>query len=280
MRPRIPLDGGYLDYFEGITACKAEDLNERLGKLQAKVELAYESYEDNYDSNTLEDFVSAKWKSQQHKDLLACYSGKSKGLSKLKRDIQEAQPVEYEEFCPLCGVATAEEFDHYIPKEDFPEVAVHALNLVPCCGRCNRKKSNKWLNEHGQRRVLHFYTDKLPDEKFLFATINWKTRGAQLIPYAEFELIRPKGFGKDAFSLIERHFETMELFDRYRRHTMNCVSELIRSMVQPGQAKTTAVVNRWLKWYAKRNSDRLGKNHWKVAIAEALIGDANFRARL
>lgn len=280
MKSRTSLSSGYLEYFEDIVACKADDLNVRLRKLRSKVESAYDSYKDNYDARCLENFEAGKWTPQQKEDLLACYSGKSKALSRLKRDIQEVQPLEYEEFCPLCGVATAEEFDHYIPKEDFPSVAVHALNLVPCCGRCNRKKSNKWLDSDGNRRVIHFYTDKLPEEKFLFATLNWKMRGTQMIPYADLQLVRPKGFSKSAFALIERHFEAMELFDRYRRHTTNCVSELVRSMRQSSRAKTTPVVNTWLSSYVNTTSRYLGKNYWKVVIAEALKGDANFRARL
>jgi len=56
------------------------------------------------------------------------------------------------EYCPSCGIwemkgaiEGRDEYDHYLPKEDYPFSSVNFKNLIPICGECNtfEVKSNK-----------------------------------------------------------------------------------------------------------------------------------------
>ena len=277
LNSRTPLDERHWEYLAEIIVGKSEPTHTRLVALSPRLGRTFGDYEENFDVDRLCNLPKRKWATQEKADLLDCYSGRVAALSRLKADIELAQDAKLEGFCPLCGVAKAEEFDHYAPKESFPHVAVHALNLVPCCGRCNRVKSKAWLDEDGERRVLHFYLDDIPAAQFLFAEISWEFVGNTPIPRAKYRLERPKRYNKGKFSLIERHFATMKLLSHYRKNTHQTVSELVRG-VKLSRPKTAAIVDGLLENFTVDNGCIFGESHWKVALAHALKGDANFFA--
>jgi 5-methylcytosine-specific restriction endonuclease McrA len=68
--------------------------------------------------------------------LLHCYESQTNGLKKIKEAIRKTCNGP----CPYCGIDGAREFDHYLPKTEFPEFSTLDLNLIACCGECNKKK--------------------------------------------------------------------------------------------------------------------------------------------
>ena len=50
------------------------------------------------------------------------------------------------------------QFDHYLPKSEYPYFAVSLLNLVPSCGLCNQSKSAK------DEKVLYPYSDEMGED--------------------------------------------------------------------------------------------------------------------
>ncbi|GGK37920.1 MULTISPECIES: hypothetical protein [Flavobacteriaceae] len=70
--------------------------------------------------------------------------------------------------CPCCGLTPIEsaethyreDNDHYLPKADFPFASVNFKNLVPLCGKCNKKyKSTKNPFEDGRVSFYPFDTN-------------------------------------------------------------------------------------------------------------------------
>lgn len=70
--------------------------------------------------------------------------------------------------CPCCGLTPIEsaethyreDNDHYLPKADFPFASVNFQNLVPLCGKCNKKhKSTKNPFENGRVSFYPFDTN-------------------------------------------------------------------------------------------------------------------------
>lgn len=55
--------------------------------------------------------------------------------------------------CPYCGRPSINQVDHHLPEALFPMLALAPANLVPCCGTCNGKKSQKGLTVWNQARV-------------------------------------------------------------------------------------------------------------------------------
>lgn len=66
--------------------------------------------------------------------------------------------------CPICGVETCKHLDHYIPREQMPELSVFTPNLIPLCADCNEKKSALWLNSSNERLIFNAFYDRLPNK--------------------------------------------------------------------------------------------------------------------
>lgn len=81
--------------------------------------------------------------------------------------------------CPCCGlnfIESAEthyreDNDHYLPKADYPFASVNFQNLVPLCGKCNKKcKSTK--NPFSDDRISYFPFDDTRDDLTISISIN------------------------------------------------------------------------------------------------------------
>ena len=128
---------------------------------------------DEYDLSkfSLENMCKQSWKDVEKSDLCHCYRNSTYPLDSLKHEIKQAQPQICRRICQYCGLNNVESiYDHYLPKESFPEYAVYGFNLVPCCFTCNAKKSEIFLR-HGQRQFINLYYDPIPQEKFLYVRI-------------------------------------------------------------------------------------------------------------
>lgn len=64
--------------------------------------------------------------------------------------------------CPICGLKTCTEMDHYIPRSLFHEYSSHTSNLIPLCHDCNQEKHDYWLNRNGDRYFFNAFFDQLP----------------------------------------------------------------------------------------------------------------------
>lgn len=74
--------------------------------------------------------------------------------------------------CPICGVTFANELDHYVPREKFPEFSANPLNIIPLCHDCNHTKLAKWKDTNGFRMIFNAYFDELPQQKILSCSIS------------------------------------------------------------------------------------------------------------
>ena len=81
---------------------------------------------------------------------------------------------ENNKLCPVCGLNTLEadasnhrdDYDHYLPKKEFPFNAVNLKNLMPICSDCNKKwkkTNNPVYNNFGQCRAFYYYGASEPD---------------------------------------------------------------------------------------------------------------------
>ena len=67
------------------------------------------------------------------------------------------------DFCPCCGlvpIETAESHyrednDHYLPKADFPFASVNFSNLIPLCGKCNKKSKGTKNPVENDRKAFY-----------------------------------------------------------------------------------------------------------------------------
>ncbi|OSI73289.1 HNH endonuclease [Bradyrhizobium canariense] len=86
--------------------------------------------------------------------------------------------------CPMCGSSVTGSVDHFLPKEDFPELSLMAANLVPACFHCNSgAKRQTYKGASSNERFVHPYFDAIAAETL------WLTKIIGPYAAARFEAI-------------------------------------------------------------------------------------------
>ncbi|TJY65031.1 hypothetical protein E4T66_02075 [Sinimarinibacterium sp. CAU 1509] len=185
----------------------------------------------------------------------------------MKKEIKELQPRRQLKYCPMCGVTLPKTFDHYMPAARFPEYAVMALNLIPCCSQCNSIKDDDWLSTSGERQFLHLYFDCIPEEQYLFVQLlsSADMRGVG----ASFELRRPSGFRRNKWSLLTSHYKRLKLLERFSEEGNEEIAEVLagcKAHLQAGGGSASLL----LQNLANDRATVYGDSHWRTVLMRAL----------
>ena len=115
------------------------------------------------------------------------------------------------QLCPGCGEeGTPNTLDHYLPKADYPHLAILPTNLSPLCDICQSAKGTDTLDPAGQKIFLHPYFDDHGKNQVLKLTINLpfdKPHGFQLDPHPNLNV--------PDRAQVERHMIGLKLRKRY-----------------------------------------------------------------
>ncbi len=213
---------------------------------------------------------------EQRNALNHCYDGPTEPLKQMKAKVLQAMPDELGATCPYCGigeVGTAEdedfgEWDHYLPRKGetpFVEFAAHPLNLIPCCGRCNKFKLDQWI-EAGQRLIVNVYHDEI-DQTIPLIEARIDVGGDE--PSVRFHPVDgPEA--KTAFGqLLHRHFAKLHLFSRYRRRAREGISDICDQLRRkPSTAGVTEALEE-LTAQAEDERRKRGINSCKAVLYRA-----------
>jgi hypothetical protein len=206
----------------------------------------------------------------QDKDALRhCYEVPTTPLNQLKAEIDSYQQhacPSAAALCQYCGINhDATDFDHYLPKDLFAEFSTLALNLVPCCSRCNNLKHGAWLDENGTRMIVSFYFDVLPDSQFLFADLEMG-----IVPIATFRLSDdPADFG-GLEATIRNHFRELDLLNRFKRAAPDQFAEVMPEIAGVVEYEGIRSAAELLANKAIRLATSHSPNYWKVALFQAM----------
>ena len=134
------------DYFQCFTdIVDAKNENEFLTQadLLLKIEKRYDEYIEKFSPDELLLIKDSEYP-KNHPELTGCYKSKTKKVTELLTAIKNNQTSEAKSKCQYCGINKPKTIDHYLPISLYPEFAVLAINLLPCCNECNKKKDNYW----------------------------------------------------------------------------------------------------------------------------------------
>lgn len=124
-------------------------------------------------------------------------------------------------FCPYCEYGEVYEVDHFLPKDDFPELNILPVNLVPICHACNHIKLVERPTT-ARDALLHPYYDRLPsDVRWLFAAMSFNANG----PVLSYRVDLDAACGAIAGRLTY-HFRELELGRRYRERSSKVLVEI------------------------------------------------------
>jgi len=240
--------------------------------LEQDISTRYDAFESSLQGADLFNFPQDTSLLTHKDDLLSCYKGRTKKVKEIFSLIEDAQPNNFLKRCPYCGVTLPKTYDHYLPESQYPELAVHALNLIPCCNSCNQTKNDFWKN-NSHRLFLHLYSDTIPDVQYLNVRIitNSQTNAVGAI----FSMERAPNIPNDVWDILSAHYDKLGLIGIYNELANNEISTVFSACVshlRNGGFNVTP----FLRDYLLDDEQLYGINHWRVVLMKALSTNAEF----
>ncbi|MDB5014657.1 MAG: phage-related protein, partial [Daejeonella sp.] len=91
----------------------------------------FTEYDQLFNANSLETIAENDVHAGLKAELLGMYSYDNAAVSTLRRQLELLQPNSVRYTCQYCSLETAEEMDHVVGKDEFPEFSIHPKNLIP-----------------------------------------------------------------------------------------------------------------------------------------------------
>lgn len=243
-----------------------------LKSLESAVQSRYRSFEESLENGTLFHFAQDTGLSAHKDDLLSCYTGRTAKVKEIFSLIETAQPDNFLKRCPYCGVTLPKTYDHYLPESLYPELSVHALNLIPCCNSCNQTKNNNWKND-SHRLFLHFYTDSIPDIQYLNVRLISNPRVSAV--GAIFSMSRPPRISNSVWDVLNMHYTKLNLIGTYNELANSEITEVFNVCVSHLRCGGVDI-ERFITSLLSPDEQLYGANHWRVVLMKALATDVNF----
>jgi 5-methylcytosine-specific restriction endonuclease McrA len=219
----------------------------------------------------LVDIDASTYVNPEKEYLLHCYENKTTARDKLKADITLAQADRVRHTCLYCLIGSPDTFDHYLPKELYPEYAVNSINLMPCCSKCNGKKGTYWL-EDGKRKIVNLYFEHIPSGRYLYAKVDYFGD----IPRADFSLKTFAEMSDETFDIISAHFTKLELLQRFTEKSTEVFSEAKTHIDFHFPKATSEIVQEYFMKESRHLSETVQENYWKAVLYEALSKNTEF----
>ena len=228
-----------------------------LQKLLPKIKSRYSDYAQiELNSRIVSDIFSE----EEQVSLRNLYSSKTKTAKKIVETISKIQLLTQAGYCVSCGIGEADQIDHFLPQEHFPEYTILHKNLAPICGTCNEIKGD---NIPGVAKdYIHPMFDKLPDEPFLSCTINYSDH----IPKSQFLLI-----GKFHNTRVASHFNDFNLGQRLSKKSTQYFVQIMAYKKELGVDFATEEIARDIE----KIGVCFGTNYWKYILCKEMT-DTNF----
>ncbi|HEL4846210.1 MULTISPECIES: hypothetical protein [Stenotrophomonas] len=170
------------------------------------------------------------------------------------------------DYCPYCGFAPISDLDHHLQRSRFKLLSIFALNLVPCCGPCNRGKRKIPSIESGEHQ-LHTYLESVTQLDFLRASASIDPdTGALSVVYS---IEQCNGMSEELYARLNCHLEEFNLHEKYKKQVNIHLAEQIAGL--RGTFKRGAhLLQEFLVETAEAHKENFGTNDWRTALFRGL----------
>lgn len=256
------------ELYKSAVGRKTGDDKAILINIEGMVRDCYHNYDSHKQTNTLETITPTPRLRAHKKELLSLYGSDKKIIKTFRKYFFNRCIGTYRNLCPYCTLSEANTTEHILPKNTYPEFAVNVHNLIPACSLCNEKKGETVINDNGDKVLINFYKDILPNKAYLKVDIVL----FEGKPIAKFKLEnRNNEIESGLYSLIERHFEKLELIERFNLKSIQVLTSIIIDYQKEGMTKSEEYDRFASKQLTMCNLMRtsLGYNHWEISLREA-----------
>ena len=257
------------DTFDAIVNSKEDGpYNRKTAVLNIKndVYIAYRKYESALNNNNLENLKSTTL-FQTNKDALnSMYSFENKELKKYMNEIMTNNNNQDDE-CPICQIDTISCFDHFVPKEDYPEFSINIHNLIPSCSICNNKK-RKYFLKNNKRMFINIYIDKIPsDKRFLYLKYDENN-----VPV--FNINNLDNMDIDLYNRLNYTFTKLLILKRYNKRMYKEI-QILNKTFRKMNILPKARIKRIIKQRISENEIKFGPTHWETLLYKELVDNNN-----
>lgn len=183
----------------------------------------------------------------------------------------------YNNKCPYCTLSEPDTIEHILPKEKYPEFAVHLYNLIPCCSKCNRHKGEAVRNSAGLPLTINFYYHDPENCQFLEADCIIDSNGC---PSFKYKLTFPKNADPTLAAIITNHFDRLHLIERYNEEIVKSYTEVELTIKIACRGKSLNDALQILKDYLSSIIGDYGLNHHFVAMLRCMIDSSTYHTYL
>lgn len=267
--PDITEATGLLD--NAINRKKNEDYKARLQAYKAYMKQRYSNFQTNkskLENMAVSTITDDDDKKAIHTSFTSSFQKNIKNNA-LKQVYEECRGV-----CPFCGAGKLEEVDHYIPKEHYPEFTLFPLNLIPICNKCNKRKSDKFVDGSNGRLFINFYTDDMESVDFLSVDIEFTPtdvkKSTKIRYIADFSKIANTYLQE----IVKHHYKELNLIKRYEEAANEEISDLESTYSNQDDNNKNEIINAAKRAVIGEKNKRLkyiGKNDWKYLLCRKII---------
>lgn len=171
--------------------------------------------------------------------------------------------------CPLCAQRDVKTLDHFLSKDDFPELSVAPANLVPSCFECNHAKlTYRALNP--QELLFHPFYDDWSQHRLIRARV---AVGARVVP--TYAVRTPPGIDAVTAARARRHFNELNLATLYAEHASVELVDRKDMFRRTFEADGADGLRDDLR-FESRSRRRFNRNSWQAALYRALSRNEAF----
>jgi len=144
-------------------------------------------------------------------------------------------------------------------------------NLIPICKPCNGKKLTQY-QENGVRLFKHLFSELNGVVGFLRAAVAY---GPKL--RVEYSLTPPATLTADQFAVLEKHFDKLNLANRYARQASTILAKLVRQFRSADNLALGRVqLRQRLNQMAVDRAAVSTPNHWEAVLMQTLAASDEF----
>ena len=255
-----PLINGKTPFDEYKTAAQGEAI---LDAIEAQVKDCYNDYENAVNSASVHSLNPHGFVSPEKDKLKKMYKSDCSIVGKIRQHhVTLSEP---------------DTIEHILPKEKYPEFAVHLYNLIPCCSKCNRHKGEAVRNSDGLPFTMNLYYHDPENCQFLEVDCVIDSNG---YPSFRYKLTFPSNADPTLAAIITNHFNRLHLIERYNEEIVKSYTEIEMTLKLSCRGKSLNDALQYLKDYLSITISDYGLNHYFVAMIRCMICSPTYHTYL